>query len=667
MKNDHLPPACLPETLVEAIEKAEVISFDIFDTALIRTTEKPVDIFMLLAYEAGIEDPLAFTAARMQAEAEARNLAWESRGATEITLAEIYAQLLERTPFSAQFVSDLMRQERDLELRLCRRHPVIGQAFDWALKLNKKVGFISDMYLDTPLIEAMLLKCGYKAFDFLWVSAETGTTKASGGLYRHVQEQLKTSALTQLHIGDNVDSDIIQARAAGLTAYHIGKNAERLPDTPLGKRFSRQKITPVAPEQSALAEQDSGIWKSLWRGLVAAHQAKNEDDFWYMLGYTHVGMLLLGFSLWLHRQARHDGVTQLYFLARDGHIMREAYQLVDDHSLTQCPGRYLYASRRALNVPALTEINEQACDFLVSGTTRMPVGAFLSRVGLAIPDALPMIQAVGFSGPEQMVLSGEDYGKLRALFRALSPLILPQAEKERDLLCQYLQQEHVFEHSHIGLVDIGWHGSLQDSFCNLLSLLGKNNKVTGFYLGTFPAARARVAKGAKQHAYLCEGGEPVKHWNIILASVEVFEWLFCAPHGSVLGFERHNDKIMPLLESGEQEKIRITTATQMQAGALQFMQDALSCFVPGTTLPAISSDLAIALLDDLLHHPTPQEAKLLGDLPHAEGFGDIVQVQSLARPTHKPYNIFRWRKLVDGYRTAFWRTGYKRRLWPDCW
>jgi hypothetical protein len=177
----------------------------------------------------------------------------------------------------------------------------------------------------------------------------------------------------------------------------------------------------------------------------------------------------------------------------------------------------------------------------------------------------------------------------------------------------------------------------------------------------------RIAAGSRQHAYLCEGGEPANRLAVIRASVEVFEWIFCAPHGSVLGFKQTPTGIEAVLESGGLEKLRQDTATKMQEGALQFIHDALGCFKPGALPPPIPANLAISLLEDLLHHPTAQEAKALGDLPHAEGFGDIVRVLSIARPESKPYNVFSWPILINGYRTSFWRKGYKRRLWPDCW
>ena len=37
------------------------------------------------------------------------------------------------------------------------------------------------------------------------------------------------------------------------------------------------------------------------------------------------------------------------------------------------------------------------------------------------------------------------------------------------------------------------------------------------------------------------------------------------------------------------------------------------------------------------------------------------------RITARVYNLLAWPKLIKGYRQAFWRKGYLRRLWPDCW
>ncbi|MDD1650137.1 MAG: HAD-IA family hydrolase, partial [Methylococcaceae bacterium] len=495
----------LPQALAEAIEAASVVTFDIFDTALVRAIENPVDLFLLLAHEAQLPDGSGFARARVAAERVARQRGWESRRAAEVTLEEIYAVLAEYPEAAALDLHTLMLRECELELRVSQRHPVIGQAYEQARQLGKRVGFISDMYLDTPLIAAMLDKCGYVDYDFLQVSSAAGKTKASGELYAHVRDRHALDPARHLHIGDNWHSDIQQAIAAGLKTYHIRKNADHLPKTPVGKRFKRRSITPASLDGEISREAGDGIWQSLWRGLSASHTARQSQGFWHDLGYTHVGMLLLGFGLWLERMARETGVSHLYFLARDGHIMHRVHQLLRDQGLAQVPGSYLYASRRAWNVPALMDIDEQACDFLVSGTSRLMVGEFLSRVGLDVKDALPLIHAAGFRDPGQRVRNGRDYGRLRALFRSLAPALLELAREERAILADYWGQEKVFEQAHIGLVDIGWHGSLQDSFLKLMARFGRGTPVTGFYLGTYAAATARVAAGARQFAFLCEG------------------------------------------------------------------------------------------------------------------------------------------------------------------
>jgi hypothetical protein len=277
------------------------------------------------------------------------------------------------------------------------------------------------------------------------------------------------------------------------------------------------------------------------------------------------------------------------------------------------------------------------------------------------------IQAVGLQ-PDQIVSVGEDYDRLRALFRSLEPALLKLAAAERRLLADYWRQEGLFEQSHIGLVDIGWHGSLQESFARLMQEFGQDTPVTGYYLGTFPPARARTEAGAKHRAYLCEAGEPADRLAIIKSSVEIFEWLFCAPHPSVVGFQRSGTgQVQPKFESGEFEQARETTAMQVQAGALKFIEDALNCFAPGLNPPLIPVGLEVALLDDLLKRPTAQEARLLGDLPHAEGFGGVTQVRSIAQPAAKLYHPIAWARLISGYRQAFWRRGYLCRLWSEHW
>src|SRR5476649_956113 len=100
-----------------------------------------------------------------------------------------------------------------------------------------------------------------------------------------------------------------------------------------------------------------------------------------LLGRQSLAPLLESLVLWLHEQAKQDGVTQLLFLARDGYMMQRAYQAVIPAS-QQIPNQYMYASRRLFNLAAIRQLDEAAMHFLIGDNVVMPVGRYLERAGL---------------------------------------------------------------------------------------------------------------------------------------------------------------------------------------------------------------------------------------------------------------------------------------------
>lgn len=650
-------PQRLGDELNRLLDDVDVVSFDVFDTALVRQVERPTDVFLLLAGEAGIQDTAAFTAERIRAEAQARDQAWRACQAVEVNLQDIYACLQFSLP-EGLTKAVLAEQERQLELRIARPREWVRAFYRQARLKGRKVGFVSDMYLDAGLIGEMLHRAGYEKPDFLLVSSEVGETKAAGGLYRELLSRLDVPPARVLHLGDNRHADLDRASRAGLQARWLPKCAETFSGSKLGKRFARVGILNAASSDSSRT-----LWTSLWRGLVAARQDSYRDDFWFSLGYSHAGPLLLGFTLWLQRRAQADGITGLYFLARDGHIVHRIHGALAEHGADVTAGTYLHASRRALNIPALTRVDEAACDFLVSGSSVLTAGEFIARVGLDPRECLEALDALGLE-PDSLIDSGLQYGRLRALFRSLEDQLLAHAARERVLLHDYFGEQGVFGQSHLGLVDIGWHGSMQTSFCALLDAFGGGPDVTGYYLGTFHAARQRVEAGARQRAYLCELGEPAELWRLIRVSVEIFEWLFCAPHGSVCGFSRAGSGVVPLFDGMDAEQLRHETAERMQAGVIAFVQDCLSAFPKGVVPPVPEASFAVAVLGEMLRRPSIAEAELLGEIPHAEGFGGAARVRPLARPPVGAHLPWRWGEAVRGWRQSFWRPGYRRRLLP---
>ena len=560
-----------------------------------------------------------------------------------------------------------MQFEQDAERRYCRRNPYLHSLYTYALKQSKPVIFISDIYLDESLIRTILDEAGYGVYSNLFVSSRYGESKSNGGLYRVALESLDVPPQEVLHIGDNIDSDVHMARKAGLAVWHYGKCSDELSKAPA---LERRLATPDNPVKASGSEP---LAESIWKGLVinrllcqrgraaSANDESTTDSFWEDLGYVHVGILYLGLLTWLRRKLVEEHADRVYFLSRDGYIMKEVYERLLATGGEGPSAHYLYASRRAFNLAAIHEMDERHTDFLVSGTSRLTVTQFLGRIGLNSAKCVEEIQSVGLPGPEYRIESGEDYGRLRALFRTLAPGIEAKASDERVLLGAYFKEMGLLTGGQSAVVDIGWHGSLQHSLNLLLADSSPKTELTGYYLATFPPAEALVEAGNRHRGYMAECGQPESMYNAVLESVEILEWIFSANHGSVLRFSKGAKGIQPVLERSEIDKEKTALAQRMQRGALDFVDDFLAQWESSDKIE-ITPQLASRPLLHLLRHPSLEEARKLGDLPHAEGFGDVYVQRPIAKPSATLFNPFAYRRLAQGYKNSFWRRGYLKRL-----
>jgi predicted HAD superfamily hydrolase len=320
----------------------------------------------------------------------------------------------------------------------------------------------------------------------------------------------------------------------------------------------------------------------------------------------------------------------------------------------------MYASRRALNLPAIIELDDNTLDFLVSGTSILKVAQFIERLGFDSARYVDKISEAGFSHKDNKILTGRDYRNLRKLFALLADDIKEKASSERAYLHEYFDNVGLFNGKNIGVVDIGWHGTLQHSIQKLLQIFGKKAHIKGYYLGTFHKAKELLDAGQSMSAYLCEFGRPEFFHKIIKYCVEIFEFIHIAPHGSVINFERVNGTIQPIFDRDDQESRKIAKAQTVQTGALDFIEDLLKTWKHFQFLQ-MSKETAIRPISRVLRNPTYTEAVLLGDLEHAEGFGDVYIKRFIAKPPPLLSVLSNPYTFLNGYKEAFWRRGYWKR------
>ena len=199
-----------------ANKKYKVISFDIFDTLLLRPSVYPTDILALAGRKAGSSE--FYLNLRRNCERLARTN--NNVMSEEIRFENIFSEMSDKYTFSKQEIESLMHNELDCEFDLLKPRKAIKEIFDYAKGIGKTVIITSDIYLSEQFIGKVLDNCGYTGFEKLYVSSEYGMTKSSGRLFARVIMDYKSKGISAseiLHLGDNERSDIAAAEKAGLS------------------------------------------------------------------------------------------------------------------------------------------------------------------------------------------------------------------------------------------------------------------------------------------------------------------------------------------------------------------------------------------------------------------------------------------------------------------
>lgn len=451
----------LRSTLEVLIGKHEVISFDLFDTLVLRAASRPDDILeAAVAHTAASGDLLG-----LRKEAEAR--CTERFGRYAFPLARIYEVLPAELAVAPDLAAQLQAAETALEADLCAPCPTLTGIYDACREAGKSVAIVSDTHLPLSVIEAILGRCGLSAPDCLLLSAEAGCAKASGELYERLKAAFPGRPI--LHIGDNAASDGQRARERGLTAFTLAAPAERLAASPLG-----------ALQRDALTSAD-GVLLGLVAGrLLGAPLAEAPEplplriDSLRQFGFCIFGPLLTTWFGWLFRRLLERPADRVLFLAREGYVLTPLYERLRAHCGLQAalpPATYFATSRRMACVAALrtpAEVRELLADDY-SGSSE---GLLRLRFGL-VANAAPTADHLTHSDPAAA-----------ALVERMMPAILSNAAEERAAYQAYIDGLGIRPADRLAIADLGIKGTIQHA---LQRMLGKS--LDGHYItGRFGSA-----------------------------------------------------------------------------------------------------------------------------------------------------------------------------------
>jgi predicted HAD superfamily hydrolase len=641
--------AALYREYQDSIDRAQAVSFDVFDTLIHRIAFRPVHVFDLLAKrlqgtDLGLHWPdllARLPALREVSEREARQRYFERYGTYEITLAEVYDILGEQSGIETDVLARLIHEELALEQAFVYPNPLMKALYEYALGTGKRTILCSDMYLPKEEIEGLLIAAGFQPPFELFVSGQLKISKHEGTLFPAVCAKLGVAPTDLVHFGDNRHADHAVPKALGIRSHHFDR-VEREVEPRL-----RMRDLP----------QDDRAVGSLVQGVIrkALIDPETPRDFWFDIGLQVFGPLFLGKFLWLARQLRTQQPDKVLFFARDAHLHHGLYVHYGPRLGLTFPADYAYFSRASLLLPSFTEMKLDRLWHLYSGKSTRTVAEHLRRMGIDAAAVLADIQRCGFATPDEPAPNGDP--RMHKLLSALYPQLLLQASRQRGLVEQYIGQI-VGESRNLAIVDIGWVGNMQSSFSRLLQLQHRDFEIEGYYYGTFEQVTDNYAPRNRFNAWLVNECQPHPwHHALVTGGVELLEFAQMAPHGTTLGYETRDGWVYPVFEHNPADLEVQGLAERVQQGALHFIDMAMP-YVERIGFESLVSTAWAEPFYRLITEPTLEEAEHLGEISHSDTATDTSRRILLA----EKLSLGRFRKWTPHYRraleTAFWKKGF---------
>ena len=265
------------------------------------------------------------------------------------------------------------------------------------------------------------------------------------------------------------------------------------------------------------------------------------------LSSSTYGNIIVCYVWWIIQKANDMGLKTLYFLARDGFILRETAEIICKKLNSDIDCKYLYCSRQSLRIPTFHLIGDEMYDYIFASSEKVTANIVMNRTGLSKSEISEIYNSIGYeSANADNSLSRQELEEFSISLKnseLFSELVKKSSRKAYETASGYLKQEGLLEQEKVCIVDSGWSGSMQKSLQILLGSLGFSGSVIGFYFGlyNYPAER----KYGDYLSFYFSVDSNI--WHKIKFSNSLFECMLSAPHGMTIGYSFENGIYKPIL------------------------------------------------------------------------------------------------------------------------
>lgn len=599
----------ISQKLEAAIRTHEIkaVSFDIFDTVIFRTVNKPQDVFARMyqwkpeLFPDGMDAEI-WKSARIRAEKFARK-ANESCKNGEVTLNDIYCKL----PAIYGSRDKLMEWEIFCEKESIFLNPEICAAIKSLHDSGMSVLLISDMYLPSETIRMLLRENGFDegCIDAIYVSCEHHTSKRRKGLYETALRERGILPEELLHVGDNFYSDIGIPEKLGIHTipYMLRSDAyfrhpflyyeEEIFGNPIGELLSMR--------------------------LLAAGSKPQGAGLWYEIGAMVLGPLFTYAAEWVLDEAEKEEIHIIRPFMREGEFLSGLLQQAAVHRKTAFSIEPLYVSRIALLRSTLEKASVKDIEYLMS-THNMSVRSVLDilMVSDLCTEYLPYFDMGTISIKN---IAGRKKSVYEELLAFLSEESVLQEIRTRNQihsrgLQKYLEQMEMYGNAIT--LDLGWRGSMQrmlDRFFAHHGMDCRPKHLLFFYRSDFTEDEFVW----NVNSYIGRYGAEEKYGKTYFP--RLMELFLLSTMGTTVGYRMEGEDAIPVTQEISYPHEQIAGAKELQEGILSFQQVYYELAPTKSYLKEIPPMKLARSVERLLTMPLFREAELFQVMKYDQNFG----------------------------------------------
>lgn len=527
-RNKHYSKA-ITDDLRKEIDNSEVVSFDLFDTLIMRKVLAPTDIFDLVERTLRENHHLDIEFRNKRIEAEHYCYREKDR---YCTIHDIYDQLTETLHCNAELANTIKEIEFQTELRSCIPRTAMLEYYEYAKKQGKILLITTDTFFTKAFVLLLLDNCGIKGFTKLLISCEEKRLKYLGDMWQHVNTLYEGRRI--LHIGDNQTTDINTARKHHVNTFKIESAVDILANSRLGRLC---KSSRTLDESVLLGHLAARFLNDPF--VLFKNGGRLPVNSLFDLGYLSFGPLVLSFLLWLIRKTKECKIDKLLFFARDGYVLHKIYSRMAGFFRADCAEAiYFLTSRRAASVAAINVDYDIA--FIVQNVCKINKVRFhqlLSTAFGVLPDpGDPMAQKICYETTQEELVE-HIIGRYR-------DRILRNAESERHHYLNYISTLGLEQSDKIGCVNFVGRGITQRFVSDLME-----RELLGFYFAKEIDMLDIFNDQDQCHALYDEYISPHSSRSNLAMKFIFGEVVFSSPDEQLVKFDEHGQPVFEIRDT----------------------------------------------------------------------------------------------------------------------